>query len=111
MKYSSARTIASKEQLEAISFSSGKRHQFASCSVTNGMWYSRFQEGVHCRMGDTLKQDLALSIGVMLKLQEILEEDYQTSSGAGWWIVVEAAAFAETAYCISLRGFEVSRLI
>jgi hypothetical protein len=64
-------------------------------------------------MGDTLKQDLALSIGVrvMLQLQEILEEDYQASSGAGWRIVVEAAAFAETAYCISLREFEVPKIV
>jgi hypothetical protein len=61
-------------------------------------------------MGDTLKQDLALSIGVMLRLQEIFEQDYHASSGAGRRFIVEAAAFAETAYCISLRGFEVSKI-
>jgi hypothetical protein len=61
-------------------------------------------------MGDALKQDLALSIGVMLKLQEILEQDYQSSSGAGRRIVVEAAAFVEMAYCISLRGFELPKI-
>jgi hypothetical protein len=119
IKYSSARKVrgaftnyyhASKEQVEALSFTSGRGHQYASCSITNGLWYSRFQEGVHCRMGDTLKQGLAISIGVMLKLQEYFETDYQMSTGIQRRRIVEAAVFAETSYCISLRGFEVPKM-
>jgi hypothetical protein len=119
IKYSSARKVrsaysnffhASHLQMGAITFSTGKRQQFASCSVTNGMWYSRFQAGVHCRMGDTLKQDMAISIGVMLKLQALFEEDYHLATGVERRMIVEGAAFAETAYCISLRGFEVPKV-
>ena len=72
---------ASKGQMGAMSFTSGRKQQFASSSVTNGLWYSRFQEGAHCQMGDTLKQDMAISIKVMLKLQELFETNYQMSSG------------------------------
>jgi hypothetical protein len=61
-------------------------------------------------MGDTLKQDLAISIGVMLKLQEYFETDYQESTGVQRRRIVEAAVFAETSYCISLRGFEVPKM-
>lgn len=119
IKYSSARKVrsafsnyfhASKAQLGALSFSAGKGHHFASCSATNGMWYSRFQDGVHCRMGDVLKQDMAISIGVMLKLQELFERDYRETSGEERRKIVEAATFALIAYCISLRGFEVPKI-
>jgi hypothetical protein len=119
IKYSSARKIrsafsnyfhASKMQVGALSFSGGKGHQFALCSVTNRLWYSRFQDGAHCRMGDVLKQDMAISIGVMVKLQELFEQDFQKTSGEEQRLIVEGAAFALTAYCISLRGFEVSKI-
>jgi hypothetical protein len=111
IKYSSARKVqsifanyyhASKEQLEVIRFrkKSGINSHRARLPMECGTLDSK-KGSTDCRMGDTLKQDLALSIGVILKLQENLEEDYQASSGAGWRIVVEAAAFlAETAYCI-----------
>jgi hypothetical protein len=119
IQYSSARKVrsafsnnfhASQAQLGALTFSAGKGHHFASCSVTNGMWYSRFQDGVHCHMGDVLKQDMAISIGVMLKLQELFERDYQESSGEERQKIVEGATFALIAYCISLRGFEVPKI-
>lgn len=119
IKYSSARKVrsafsnyfhASKLQVGALSFSAGKGHLFASCSVTNGMWYSRFQDGVHCRMGDVLKQDMAISMGVMLKLQDLFEQDYQQTGGEERRKIVEGATFSLTAYCISLRGFEVPKI-
>jgi hypothetical protein len=61
-------------------------------------------------MGDVLKQDMAISIGVMLKLQELFERDYQESSGEERRKIVEGATFALIAYCISLRGFEVPKI-
>jgi hypothetical protein len=119
IKYSSTRKVrsafsnfyhASKGQMGAMSFTSGRKQQFTSSSVTNGLWYSRFQEGAHCQMGDTVKQDMAISINVMLKLQEIFEADYHASGGAERRRIVEAATFTEISYCILLRGFEVPKI-
>ncbi|KAL7575187.1 hypothetical protein ACA910_018675 [Epithemia clementina (nom. ined.)] len=48
-----------------------KRSTFVTCSTTNAIWFKRFMEGTHERMGDVKIQDVALSIDVLLALQEL----------------------------------------
>jgi len=60
-------------------------------------------------MGDVVKQDLAVSIEVMLELQRLFENDYQGSFGQQRLEVVQAATFCELAFCASLRGFEIPK--
>jgi hypothetical protein len=55
--------------------SDAKRFVSANLS-TDSEWYSRFIKGAKSRMGEHLKQDLAISIGVMLELQRLFEEDF-----------------------------------
>jgi hypothetical protein len=41
---------------------------FFSESSTYGLWFKRFIDGCHVRMGDQVKQDRALAMAEMLRL-------------------------------------------
>jgi len=45
-------------------------------SPTYGLWFERFMHGCHKRMGDVLKQDMAVSIEVMHAICQVGEEKY-----------------------------------
>ncbi len=49
----------------------GKNKQFLSSFQTYGHWYSRFATGCHQRLGDVTTQDQALSLDVLLALQDL----------------------------------------
>jgi hypothetical protein len=82
---------------------------------TNSPWYDRFSLGMHGRMGDCVKQDMALSVGVMGALMWTFELEWQelASTMAGPVAVGKVlfpALFSVIAYVVALRGEEVPLL-
>jgi hypothetical protein len=52
----------------------GKKQLFMGVPIYHG-WYDRANTGMHHQMGDKVVQDCGLSIKVVIKLQETLEEE------------------------------------
>jgi hypothetical protein len=57
-----------------------KSKQCFTTSMTYGLWYSRWDEVCHTLMGDVWPPDQAMTIDVLLKLQELWEDDYNSSN-------------------------------
>lgn len=53
---------------------------FLSTCPTHSLWFERFARGCLKRMGQEVRQDLALSSKVIRELLEILEKEWQTAS-------------------------------
>jgi hypothetical protein len=66
--------------------------------------------GARARVGERLKQDAAISIGVMKATQEMLEREWEAAEAVSdhqaKLNIAEHAAFFLCLYCGSLRGFE-----
>ena len=90
----------------------GKGKLTASNSPSDALWFERFMEGLHKRMGDFNLPDMAVSIEVMLQLQTYYEEDYQATLAAGGNVgdIIFPAAFAILSYVGGLRGEETPLL-
>ena len=89
-----------------ISQNTVKMHH-TSCP-THGEWFTRWSKGMHERMGDLVKPDLAISIAQMLALMENFEtrwKDAVTREQKRW--VVFPALFSVIAFCCGLRGEEL----
>jgi hypothetical protein len=43
---------------------------------TDGPWFGRFSLGMEKRLGRQIKQDMAISIKVMIEIQKLLEHDW-----------------------------------
>jgi len=59
--------------------SSDRYRQFFSVSPTNSLFFSRFTQGCHNRMGDVVLRDRALTIEELSALLAILEDRYRAS--------------------------------
>ena len=55
--------------------SDGKRSTHITESASNSIWFKRFMQGSHERMGDVKLQDAAMSIEVVLALQKSLRKE------------------------------------
>jgi hypothetical protein len=120
LKFSSARKArtvhtnsyqATARAIEGASvWRSAKTRFVATESPTDTEWFVRFMAGFHARVGERTKQDAAISVGVMLKTQELLQEEWAEAIAGGkrqrMREVSEQAAFFLFLYCGSLRGFE-----
>ena len=58
----------------AATLTDGRSKSIFTHCPTFGLWFSRFCQGCHERMGDVRVQDQALSIDEALELQDVLEE-------------------------------------
>lgn len=80
-------------------------------SSTNSVWFQRFMEGCHKRMGDVHKPDQALTIAEVMACLSILEEDWEK---AMIWTeqepVARFAAALVAGFCAALRGEEIGKL-
>jgi hypothetical protein len=88
---------------------------FLSTCTTHSLWFERFSKGCFRRMGQETRQDLAISIQVMLALTRLLEQQWE-SPDFPRDILAYVGAFACITYGGSFRGNEVfltnlSRLI
>jgi hypothetical protein len=81
---------------------------FHTTCPTHGEWFERFTKGMHERMGDKVKQDLAISIEQMHALMERYESRW-VSAGDNRELqkgVLFPALFAIVCFCCALRGEE-----
>lgn len=120
VKYSSVRKARSvhtnvyqasaKSVAEAMVFRSDKTRMVATSAPTDSAWFVAFMTGYRARVGERRKQDAAISIKVMLKMQEFLEQDLVALRGHGneraCRRIIEHGAFFLFLFCGSLRGFE-----
>jgi hypothetical protein len=80
-----------------------------SNSPTNADWFGRFKLGMHKRVGDNHKPDLAVSIEVMLSLMhrfDVAWEQVRGNRGAEEEVLFPAL-FSIISYVAALRGEEV----
>jgi hypothetical protein len=80
---------------------------FLSACPTHSLWFERFSRGCLLRMGQVVKQDLAISIRVMLALLEVLEQEWRTADEHKKQSIAIIGAFICIAYAGSFRGNEV----
>lgn len=125
LKYSSARKAqavhtnvyaASARGVQgAMVFRSEKTRITATEAATDGLWYNNFRAGLRNRVGQRLKQDVAISIGIMVAKQSILETEWQAAlaatEAAEALDIAEHAVFFLLLYCASLRGFEGPKVL
>jgi hypothetical protein len=89
-----------------------KRRGVSTTCPTDSEWYTRFTAGLENRLGQRIRQDAAISIGVMLCLMTMLDTDYVNAVDLGVRRkIVEAANFAMWSYCANLRGYEVPKVV
>ena len=50
---------------------------YVTSCPTYSLWYERFMFGIHKRIGDKVRQDLVISLDMIHKLVEGLEEEYK----------------------------------
>jgi hypothetical protein len=86
---------------------------YVTANPVKSQWYERFLLGMHKRMGDSVKQDEAISIEQMLALMEMFERDWQkvmadrNRTAGQVREILFPALFSVLAYCGALRGEEV----
>jgi hypothetical protein len=94
---------------------SDKSRFVATKAPTDSAWFVRFMAGFRMRVGERTQQDAAISIQLMLLLQQLLEEDWIQSSEMGnpnaRRTIAEHGAFFLFLYCGSLRGFEGPKIL
>jgi hypothetical protein len=81
---------------------------FLTTCPTQSMWFERFTKGCLKRMGQEIKQDLAVSIHVMKALQALLEKEWQHSNNISHRLdLALLGAYALITFAGSFRGHEV----
>lgn len=84
----------------------GKRKHFTRCA-TNSEWFARFSLGCKKRMGQDVRQNLALGPKVVRGILELLVEEIEGAMEAPRVReLVTIGAFIATCYCGSFRGSE-----
>jgi hypothetical protein len=99
----------------ALVWRSEKTRFVATKAPTDSGWFVRFMSGFRLCVGERVQQDAAISIGLMVLLQTLLEEDWVAASATGdqaaQRTVAEHGAFFLFLYCGSLRGFEGPKVL
>jgi len=81
---------------------------FLSSCPSHSLWFERFAKGCLRRMGQEVRQDLAMSVKVLLALLDLVEREWLADpSPQGKEVKVFIGAFAVIAYGGSFRGNEV----
>ena len=76
------------------------------------LWYEIFILGIHKRMGDEVRQDIVVSLDVVHKLVEDLEEEYKLAGDVDEMVkLTDLAVFVLAPFLAGLRGEEVTKLI
>ena len=79
----------------------------ATCAPGSGSWYKKFSSGCCARMGDIVRQDRAFTIGVLHKLLEMYESEFQDLGSAMPLFPFSHACFF---YLLVWEACEVTRL-
>ena len=90
----------------ALSSSSVKGRYVASLNPSEGRWYQRFSAGICARMGDIVHQDRAYTIGVLLKLLEMYEAEWESHRFVMNSLSIHACMFLLVTCLGGMRGYE-----
>jgi hypothetical protein len=100
-------TTAEYCQLAAVRQEHGTRQGF-SLSPTYSAWFDRFSIGCHKRMGDDVRPDMAVSIGIMLEMDIYYEEQWALCTTlADRLAIALSCSFYMNGFCAGLRGEEL----
>lgn len=81
---------------------------FLTKCPTQSLWFERFSKGCLYRMGEVVKQDLAISIDVMLCMMKLFDDEWlRTPDGWDRSEIASVALYSIIAFCGSFRGHEV----
>ena len=81
---------------------------FLTDCPTQSLWFERFARGCLYRMGEVVKQDLAISIQVMVALMDLFESAWtQATDAVVKSDLASVALYCMIAFCGSFRGHEV----
>ena len=84
---------------------------FVSNNPTYGRWWEKFLEGMHNRMGDDVRPDLAISLKVMGAMLRFMELNYSEAIGKREKAKIASfAMFSIAGYLGGLRGEEIVKL-
>ena len=94
--------------------SDGKRSTHITESASNSIWFKRFMQGSHERMGDVKLQDAAMSVDLVIALQELLKKELTLAKDnrdkhAQFKITTLGAALA-LGFSSALRGEELGHI-
>lgn len=86
----------------------------ATKAPTDTAWFNAFMNGYHARVGERRKQDVAISIDLMVALQSSLENEWNkffpVADRISMRKIAEHGAYYLFLYCGSLRGFEGTKV-
>jgi hypothetical protein len=98
-----------RETMEGLGFREGNKLNLLAKSTSNSVLFGKFMKGCEKRMGRLIKQDAALSIGLLVKLMSNLEEDLNAkeSTVERRRDIIMLGNFLLIGFCDALRGNEV----
>lgn len=89
----------------------GRKMHFTD-SLTHSLWYDRFIQGCHKRMGDVIKPNLAVSVEVMQSLMHRWEKDWDSAVTIHDKLKVALlGSFCQLGFVGALRGEEIPRAL
>ena len=98
-------SVTGHENANSIGRAIGKLY-LTKCP-TQSLWFGRFTEGCLKRMGQIVKQDFGISIGVLHELLLLIKQDIRIKQGLDKYMLILTGAFACICFCGSFRGHEV----
>ena len=102
---------------EMLVWRAEKKRFVTTRGSTDSEWFNMFMSGFYFRVGYRRNPDAAISIAVMVKLQESLECEWRAlelraeRDNQMYLDIAEEASWYLLAYCGSLRGFEVPKVV
>ena len=102
---------------QALVWRTEKGRHVTTGGPTDSEWFHMFMSGYYSRVGYRRNPDAAISISLMIKLQESLELEWRTVQAANspdhrrLRTIAEEAVWYLLSYCASLRGFEVPKIV
>jgi hypothetical protein len=98
-----------KEALEGIGFKEGNKVNTLARASSNSVLFSKFMRGCEKRMGRVIKQDAALSVEVLSRIMDNLEEELRelSSTKERQRDVIMLGNVLQIGFCDALRGNEV----
>ena len=96
--------------------SDGRNSTHITTSPTNSLWFKKFMIGSHERMGDVKIQDAAVSIDLLLALQDLLEKEWKVAeeNNRGYthtkFEIVTLGAALMLGFSSALRGEELGHV-
>jgi hypothetical protein len=106
--YSNTFHASARSNIDTLTLGRDTAKSFLTTCPTQSSWFERFCSGCLQRMGQEVKQDLAISVPVMLALQDALEKEWKESQTTQGRIrLAMVGAYALIAFGGSFRGHEV----